>query len=147
PALVSVTGAEGANDMLVINGRAGNDTISAATMPVGVMKLTIDGGDGNDAINGGAGADLLLGGDGNDIVDGNQGNDVAFLGAGDDVFVWNPGHGSGTVEGQRGLDTLGFSGSNAGESNDIAANGGRTRLFRDVANITMDVDDVESVDI
>ena len=31
-----------------------------------------------------------------------------------------------------------FNGSNAGENIDVSANGSRVRLFRDVANITMD---------
>ena len=37
---------------------------------------------------------------------GGTGNDVALMGAGDDTFVWNPGDGSDTVEGQAGFDTL-----------------------------------------
>ena len=48
----------------------------------------------------------LLGGYGNDTIDGNRGNDLAFLGAGDDTFVWDPGDGSDTVEGQAGSDTM-----------------------------------------
>ena len=51
-----------------------------------LIKLTIDGGAGNDTILGGNGADILLGGDGNDFIDGNQGNDTALLGAGDESF-------------------------------------------------------------
>ena len=39
-----------------------------------------------------------------------------------------------------------FNGSGAGERIDVSANGGRLRFFRDVANITMDTDDVETVD-
>ena len=88
---------------------------------------------------------MLLGGDGNDFVDGNQGNDVALLGAGDDVFQWDPGDGSDTVEGQAGIDTLDFNGANIAENIDISANGGRVRFFRDVANVTMDLNDVEGI--
>ena len=40
------------------------------------------------------------------MVIGGRGNDVALLGAGNDTFVWNPGDGSDTVEGQAGNDTL-----------------------------------------
>jgi hypothetical protein len=88
---------------------------------------------------------LLLGGDGNDMVNGGHGNDVAFLGSGNDVFVWNPGDGSDTVEGQGGTDTLLFNGANISEHIDISANGSRALLTRDVANISMDLNGVESI--
>ena len=110
------------------------------------MKLTIDGGAGNDTILGSQGADTLIGGDGNDFVDGDNGNDMALMGAGDDVFQWDPGDGSDTVEGQDGTDTLLFFGANVNENIDISANGGRVRFFRDVANVTMDLNDVERID-
>jgi Ca2+-binding RTX toxin-like protein len=35
-----------------------------------------------------------------------------FGGPGDDTFVWNPGDGSDTIEGQSGQDTLLFNGAN-----------------------------------
>ena len=114
-------------------------------MAAGVVQLTIDGGSGNDSIRGSQGADTLIGGDGNDFVFGDNGNDVAFLGANDDVFEWAPGDGNDTVEGQGGTDELVFDGANVGENIDISANGARLRFFRDVANVTMDMDDVEHV--
>ena len=67
------------------------------------------------------------------------------MGAGDDTFIWDPGDGSDTVEGQAGTDTLLFNGSNANENIDISANGSRVRFFRDIANVTMDLNDVEHV--
>jgi Ca2+-binding RTX toxin-like protein len=146
PGLVNVSGSEGANDTLVIKGLGGNDTISAATLPADVVKLTIDGGTGDDTMTGSAGDDILLGGDGNDLVVGGRGNDVALLGAGNDSFVWNPGDGSDTVEGQDGFDTLKFNGANIAEDVDIAANGTHALLHRDVANITMDLNGVERID-
>ncbi len=132
---------------LVVSGLAGDDSISAGNGLAGLAALTIDGGDGNDTIAGGDGADLLIGGAGNDTVDGNRGSDTAFLGAGDDTFVWDPGDGSDVVEGQAGNDTMLFNGSNAGEKIDLSANGSRLRLFRDVGNITMDTNGVETVDV
>ena len=69
-----------------INGLGGRDTIDAAALSAGAIRLTVDGGAANDTIFGGKGDDLLLGGDGNDFLDGNQGNDTALLGAGNDVF-------------------------------------------------------------
>jgi Ca2+-binding RTX toxin-like protein len=69
------------------------------------------------------------------------------MGAGDDTFVWNPGDGSDTVEGQAGTDTMLFNGANVAEQFDVSANGGRVRFFRNVANITMDLNDVEAIDL
>ena len=68
-----------------------DDTITATTLPAGVIKLTLDGGAGNDTLLGSQGADMILGGDGNDFVFGDNGNDMAQMGAGDDVFQWDPG--------------------------------------------------------
>src|SRR5207237_1284059 len=147
PALVTVAGSEGANDQLVVNALGGNDSVTAAGLPDGVVRLAVDGGAGNDVIVGSAGADVLIGEDGNDTITGGRGNDVALLGAGNDTFVWNPGDGSDTVEGQGGTDTLQFNGSNASEHIDLSANGSRLRLFRDVGNVTMDVNGVEQVHV
>lgn len=147
PAQVNITGSEGANDRLTVQGLGGNDTITAATLAAGVIALTLDGGAGNDTILGSQGNDTILGGDGNDFIDGNQGNDTALMGAGNDIFQWDPGDGSDTVDGQDGNDTLSFFGSNASENMDISANGGRARLFRDVGSITMDLDNVETIDV
>ena len=70
---------------------------------------------------------------------------MGLLGDGDDVFQWDPGDGSDVVEGQAGTDSLQFNGANVAEKIEISANGGRTRFFRDVAAITMDLDDVERI--
>jgi Ca2+-binding RTX toxin-like protein len=145
-AQVNISNAEGANDRLIVQGLGGNDTITATTLPAGVMQLTLDGGAGDDTLLGSQGADVLIGGDGDDFVFGDNGNDVAFLGAGDDVFQWNPGDGNDTVEGQDGFDNLLFFGANIAENVTISANGGRATLFRDIANVTMDLDGVESID-
>ena len=142
---VTINGSEGANDSLVIDGLGGNDTIDASGLAAGVIRLTIDAGDGNDTIVGSAGDDVLIGGAGNDVITGGRGNDVAFLGDGNDRFIWNPGDGSDTVEGQAGTDTLVFNGSDANENIDISANGSRARFFRDVGNVTMDLNGVEQI--
>jgi Ca2+-binding RTX toxin-like protein len=148
PALVTVTGAEGANDQLVVKGLGGNDTLDASALPSGVVNnVTLDGGVSNDTIIGSQGVDFLFGGDGNDNVTGGRGNDSAQLGAGNDTFVWNPGDGSDTVEGQDGTDILQFNGANIGENMDLSANGTRLRLTRDVGAITMDVNGVEQVNV
>ncbi len=144
--LVTVQNSEGANDSLVINALGGNDGVTATTLPAGVIKLTIDGGANDDTLRGSQGADVFLGGAGVDFIFGDNGNDVAFFGAGDDTFQWDPGDGNDTLEGQDGADTMLFNGSNASENIDITANGGRVLFLRDVANITMDLDDVERID-
>jgi hypothetical protein len=107
-------------------------------------RLTFDGGTGADDVRGGVGPDRLLGGAGDDLLDGNQGADVAELGGGGDRFTWDPGDGSDTVEGEGGSDAVHFNGSNAGESIELSADGGRARLTRTIANITMDADEVEA---
>jgi len=146
PASISVSGAEGANDALVVETLGGNDTIDASALVAGVVKLTIDGGNGNDTILGSRGDDMLIGGNGNDFVDGNQGNDTAFLGAGNDVFQWDPGDGSDSVDGQDGFDTLRFNGANINEKIDISANADHARFTRDIASIVMDLNDVERIE-
>src|SRR5829696_5366954 len=135
----------GTSESLVLNANGGDDQFSATGNLATLITITVDGGAGADTLRGGNGADVLLGGDGNDFVDGNQGNDLAFLGAGDDSFQWDPGDGSDTVEGQDGVDGLGFNGSNISENIAVTANGTRVRLIRDVAAITMDLNDVELV--
>ena len=130
PAQVTISGSEGDLDSLVVNALGGNDVIDASLLATGQVKLTIDGGAGNDTITGSAGNDILIGGDGNDIVNGGRGNDLALLGNGNDTFIWNPGDGSDTVEGGAGTDTLVFNGANVSENIDISANGGRVRHCR-----------------
>jgi Ca2+-binding RTX toxin-like protein len=142
-AVVNIRGVE-STDQLTVKALRGNDTMNASTLQT-AMQLTLDGGNGNDQIVGSPGADMLIGGDGNDFVDGGRGDDAVFLGNGDDTFVWNPGEGSDLVEGQSGLDTMQFNGSNQSENIDLSANGSRLRFFRDVGNVTMDVNGVERV--
>jgi Ca2+-binding RTX toxin-like protein len=147
PATVMVQGSEGANDQLVVNALGGNDSVTAAGLSAATVGLTVDGGTGNDTITGSDGNDVLIGGDGNDTLIGGRGNDMLFGGAGNDKFVWNPGDSSDVVEGQGGHDTLQFNGANVSENIDLSANGSRLRLFRDVGNVTMDVNGVEQVNV
>jgi Ca2+-binding RTX toxin-like protein len=135
----------GTSEKLVLNANGGDDSFAATGNLAALIAITVDGGAGADTLLGSNGADLLLGGDGDDFADGQQGNDVAFLGAGGDRFQWDPGDGSDVLEGQDGTDEMVFNGSNVGENMDVSANGQRVRFFRNVATITMDLDDVESI--
>jgi Ca2+-binding RTX toxin-like protein len=136
----------GTSEKLTLNANGGDDSFSGTGNLAALIQTTVDGGTGNDTLLGTNGADFLLGGDGNDFVDGNQGNDTALLGAGDDTFQWDPGDGSDIVEGQDGADKMLFNGANINERMDVSANGGRIRFTRDVANIVMDLNDVERID-
>jgi Ca2+-binding RTX toxin-like protein len=136
----------GTSESLALNANAGDDTFSATGNLAALIKLTVDGGAGNDTLLGSNGNDFLLGGDGNDFVDGNMGSDTALLGAGNDTFQWDPGDASDVVEGQDGSDVLVFNGNNANEKMEAAANGTRVRFTRDLGNVVMDLNSVESID-
>lgn len=58
---------------LTVNGRGGNDTLTAASF---AKAVAFDGGLGNDTLIGGSGADSLAGGDGDDELTGGRGVDV-----------------------------------------------------------------------
>jgi Ca2+-binding RTX toxin-like protein len=135
---IDVEGGAG-DDVLRIDHSNGVFTDTEAT--------TLSGGDGNDTLTGDVGSERLDGGAGNDIIDGGQGNDVILAGDGDDTIQWDPGDGSDIVEGGAGSDHLAFHGANANEAFDVSANGSRVRLFRNVANITMDMSGIESLDL
>lgn len=131
---------------LIVNGLGGNDTLSGGLL-AGLLQLTLDGGTGDDSLNGGNGNDTIIGGTDADTIDGNVGADSGLLGAGDDVFVWDPGDGSDLVEGGPDRDTLFFNGSAAGEAMTATANGTRLLFSRNIGNIAMDTDDVETVTV
>jgi len=135
---------------IVVDGGAGDDLIridESNGVFTDSLPTTIDGGPGNDTIDGGSGAETLIGGDGNDVIDGNKGADTAQLGSGNDLFIWDPGDGSDVVEGQDGLDTMRFNGAPGAERFGLSANRNRFRLVRDVGNVTMDTAGVERVDL
>ena len=135
----------GTSENLVVNTGGGADQFDGANGLAALIGLTVDGGAGDDGIRGGDGDDVLLGGAGNDLIDGQRGDDVAFLGAEDDTFQWDPGDGSDVVEGQAGADRLVFNGSGVNERVDVSANGSRVRFVRNIANVTMDLNDLETV--
>jgi Ca2+-binding RTX toxin-like protein len=128
---------EAANDRLTLNGQGGDDVINASALEAGAVQLTV---------NGGLGDDIIIGSEGGDLINGGDGDDTALMGGGDDTFVWNPGDDNDTLEGQDGTDTMLFNGAAASENIDIAANNGRVLFTRDIANVVMDLNDVERID-
>jgi Ca2+-binding RTX toxin-like protein len=162
-AAVTVRNAD-ATDILEIAGLGGNDTINASKLPAGIMRLTLDGGSGNDTIAGSQGNDLLLGdsgndvvgggagndfvdvGSGNDRVTGGRGNDTVNLGAGNDLFAWSVGDGKDTVNGGDGIDTLQITGARGSDFLEIE---GFTGLLDVVTfgNVAISADDVERIKV
>ena len=135
-----------AGDLLEINGLAGNDAINASKLPANVMRLTLDGGMGNDTITGSQGNDLLLGDAGNDVVAGGGGNDFADLGTGNDLFVWSVGHGEDTVNGGDGIDTLLVTGTKDDNIFDILAFGGSTSVVAYATSVgSVSIDSMERI--
>jgi uncharacterized delta-60 repeat protein len=86
---------------------AGDDILDASASPV---PVSLDGGDGNDVLLGGAFADLLLGGTGHDTLFGGRGDDTLHGNDGNDYL--NPGPGADQAFGDAGNDQI-FSLDNA----------------------------------
>jgi Ca2+-binding RTX toxin-like protein len=85
-ARTDITNAE-PTDALRVNGLAGDDVITAATLSANALMLTEDGGDGNDILLGSPGDDTLLGGNGDDTLSGGGGMDTLDGGPGVDVVI------------------------------------------------------------
>ena len=116
---------------VAVRAGSGQDAVLGLNGIGALTHLTIDGGDGDDELNGADGADTLLGGDGDDSVDGNRGADDIDLGAGDDVVQSDAGEASDTVDGRSGVDRMDFNGSDAPEVLDLFRNESRSRLTSD----------------
>jgi Ca2+-binding RTX toxin-like protein len=113
-------------DRLVVNGLGGADRLETSSLPAGVIGLTLDGGDGDDAVVGGAAGELALGG---------AGNDTFRLGGGANV-----------VDGQGDADRVVVAGSDAGETFTALGIGGRLSLLQDGAAVA-DADGVETLEL
>jgi Ca2+-binding RTX toxin-like protein len=139
---IALDEANGPLPSAVLFGGAGNDTLTG-----GAGFNVLYGGAGNDTLLGRGGADILFGGAGNDALTGGGGDDLAFGEGGDDVLVWNPGDGSDLNDGGAGRDETRLGGNDADEAFEVAANGPRVRLTRDVGGIVMDLNGVEVVTV
>ncbi len=114
---------------LTVDGQAGNDWLTAAGAALGQVRLTLqggygndtldgsqgtdtlDGGGGNDSLTGGDASESLLGGDGQDTLSGQGGDDTADGGAGNDSVLGGDGNdsllggdGNDWLDGQEGND-------------------------------------------
>ncbi|MEO1678355.1 MAG: calcium-binding protein [Pseudomonadota bacterium] len=138
-------------ELLEVNGQGGDDTITASEGLAGLIKLKLDGGDGDDLIIGSDGEDLIYGGKGNDVLVGAKGNDVVYGGDGDDLLVWNNGDGSDQMIGGKGYDTVQVNGADAaGDEFTIQAgetDGTVTFNRQNLGLFQLDISEVELLDI
>ncbi len=102
--------------VLTINGEAGDDLLSAVNNPIGDVRLSMDGGNGNDSLYGGSGDETLRGGTGSDFAHGGAGNDTISGGSGNDLLVGSTGDDS--ISGDSGFDSI------RGNEGDDVLNGG-----------------------
>jgi Ca2+-binding RTX toxin-like protein len=142
---VTLSGAEAANDQLVLNTQAGDDAVDASALPAGVVILSLNGGDGHDDLTGSAGADTIVGGRGNDVVMGQEGSDV---------INWSTGDGSDVIDGGEGFDFVQINGSEIADRMDVASDAGRVIVRRTSSALTdatnngaLDIGTVESIGI
>ena len=109
-----------ASEVLDLNANAGDDTFGSdgAIAALGLLA-DVEGGDGNDIIDGSDAADVLDGGPGNDRItpDDNPAGtrDDARGGDGDDTIQWNGGDDDDLNEGGAGNDTSLVNGANVAE--------------------------------
>ena len=95
-----------------INGGAGDDTLQGGT-----FADALHGGDGNDLVLGGSAFDDINGNKGNDTIDGGSGGSDWLLGGqGNDLITAH--HGSNLIFGNLGDDTL-----NSGDGQDVVRGG------------------------
>jgi Ca2+-binding RTX toxin-like protein len=86
-ATVGIAHAEATDDSLAINALAGADVVEASGLAADAIRLSADGGNGDDVLIGGAGADTLLGAAGDDVLLGGPGVDTLDGGPGDNVVI------------------------------------------------------------
>jgi Ca2+-binding RTX toxin-like protein len=154
-----------ANTSLIqVFGLGGNDQISLNEANGALPKANLFGGNGDDVLTGGSGADLLFGqvgndtllgkggsdllfgGTENDTLTGGDGDDQAFGQTGDDRMIWNPGDDTDLNEGGDGNDTTEVNGGNGSEQFTTTANGSRVRFDRlNPAPFSIDIGTTENL--
>jgi Ca2+-binding RTX toxin-like protein len=125
PVKLLVTG--GTNAAISVGGGDGNDKVDASAVPADLLDLALDGGTGNDTVIGG------------------KGNDGIFLGTGNDLFLWNPGQGSDSINGDADFDTVRMTGSAGNEIFGIKVDGFETVMSR--GSVELDTVAVERLQV
>ncbi len=117
--------------VLILNGGDGDDLLDALGANIGGVRLALNGDIGNDTINGSLGNDTLSGGDGDDSCVGFAGNDTIIGGAGQDLL--GGGLGNDSINGGEGHDAL-----NGQQGDDSVLGGlGNDTLKGDIGNDTL----------
>jgi Ca2+-binding RTX toxin-like protein len=141
--------------MDVTGGPDGNDIDLSGVNSAAFTSLTdvsVDGGGGNDTINGSQLADVLHGDAGNDRIIGDDNptatRDQSFGDAGDDTLVWNPGDDDDRGEGGDGTDTIEVNGG-GDETFTVApsATPGRVSFERPSNPFNLDIGTSEKLDL
>lgn len=136
---------ENASGVVQVSGLGGDDQIVTDFIS-GDEPATVDGGTGDDEIIDYASVDgtTLLGGDGNDAIDGRYGDEVIDGGAGNDSILG--GDGDDVIDGGTGSDSVkAEEGNDVVESADGAVDTVSCGLDADIAHV--DAADVVAVDI
>jgi Ca2+-binding RTX toxin-like protein len=128
----------GTTEALVTNMNGGDDNFSTTGDLAALIRITANGGAGEDTVVGSNGPDMLLGGDGDDQVLGE---------GGDDRMIWNPGDDTDLNEGGAGAnDTSEVNGGQGAEIFTVTANGTRVRFDRiDPAPFSLDIGTTENM--
>jgi Ca2+-binding RTX toxin-like protein len=139
----------GTSEKLLVNGQGGDDLMTGSAGLAGLIKLQLNGGDGNDTITGGDGNDYLSGGSGHDVLVGFRGGDKMLGGDGNDRMIWNNGDGSDLMEGGKGYDVAEVNGADtAGDVFEIAADGHRVDFARtNLVPFSLDIGTTEKLEV
>jgi Ca2+-binding RTX toxin-like protein len=126
---IAICGRGGMPGKVIASLKGGNDTFTPVPFAFSDLVFGVDplmevnGGSGDDTINGAERKDVLVGGSGNDTINGHGGDDTVSGGSGNDTIGGNSG--KDVINGQDGNDTL-----NGNENDDsIFGGGGRDTIF------------------
>jgi len=121
---VNVWDTDPTNDTLTVDGNQGDDVIKAEDGVEALVAIVLNGGEGDDylsadaTLNGGAGNDFLQGGSGDDTLNGGAGDDTMVGGAGNDTF-----------DGGGGFDTIVIEGTPDDDRIDVTQSGPTTLSY------------------